>query len=79
MFAPCLYYVLMSFDVKIGKINHRGTKTKRRSQKSDFRFEKQRADQSGRELEGSANLSGGRGLGGERELIGAGGRGRKRR
>jgi len=40
MFAPCLYYVLMSFDVKIGKINHRGTEAQRRSQKTDFRFEK---------------------------------------
>jgi hypothetical protein len=35
----------MSFDVKIGKINHGGTETQRRSQISDFR--RQRADQLG--------------------------------
>jgi hypothetical protein len=29
----------MSFDVKMGKINHGGAETQRRSQKSDFRFE----------------------------------------
>ena len=40
MFAPCLYYVLMSFDVKMGKIHHRGTKTQRRGQISDLRFQK---------------------------------------
>jgi hypothetical protein len=38
-FVVCLWYVLMSFDVKIDKINHGGTETQRRSQKSDFRFE----------------------------------------
>jgi hypothetical protein len=32
MFAPTLYPVLMSFDVKIGKINHGGTETQRRGQ-----------------------------------------------
>gem|GEM_PF-867846 len=29
MFALCLYYVLMSFNVKIGKIHHQVTKKRR--------------------------------------------------
>jgi hypothetical protein len=40
----------MSFDVKMGKIHHRGTGAQRRSQRSDFRFQKsegKRADQLG--------------------------------
>jgi len=60
MFVLCLWYVLMSFDVKMGKINHRGAETQRRSQIWDFRFQiwEDRRKEGG-PLGGGSNLEGG--------------------
>jgi len=61
----------MSFDVKIGKINHGGTETQRRSQISDFRRQEERGRTSGGRgkvrSQGSGVREGKRGGGGDRK------------